>query len=257
MIPLPEAFLGAPLAHRAFHDRSAGRPENSRAAFAAAAAAGYGIECDVQLSADGRAMVFHDEHLQRLTGDSGPLNARTAAELGGIALRDGGGEGIPTLAEMLALLDGRVPLLVEIKDQTGDMGPGVGALEQAVADDLRGYGGAVAVMSFNPHSVAAFGRACPGVARGLTTSAYRADDWPELSAEMRARLRDIPDYETVGASFLSHEANDLSRPRVAALKRAGARVLCWTIRSAEAEAAARRVADNVTFEGYRAAVPQP
>lgn len=254
MIPLPPPFLGPPIAHRALHDRAAGRPENSRAAFAAAIAAGYGIECDVQLSADGRAMVFHDAALGRLTPESGPLSGRTAAELGRIPLR-GADEGIPTLAEMLELTRGRVALLVEIKDQDGAMGPRVGALEAAVAEDLARYDGPVAVMSFNPHAVAAFGAAAPHLPRGLTTSAYRVRDWPALPAAVRRRLREIPDYARVGASFLSHEASDLGRPRVAALKAAGAALLCWTIRSAAAEAEARRIADNVTFEGYAASIP--
>ncbi|MCX7645736.1 MAG: glycerophosphodiester phosphodiesterase family protein [Rhodobacteraceae bacterium] len=257
MTPLPRAFLGPPLAHRGYHDRAAGRPENSRAAFAAAIAAGYGIECDVQLSADGRAMVFHDDELDRLTPERGPVRQRGAAELGRIPLRGSDGEGIPTLAEVLRLVAGRVALLVEIKDQDGAMGPAVGALEAAVAADLAGYGGPVAVMSFNPHSVAAFAGHAPDVARGLTTSAWHAKDWEGIPDEVRRRLRGIPDYDRVGASFISHEAKDLGRPRVAELKARGAAVLCWTIRSAEAEAAARRIAHNVTFEGYAAAIPRP
>ncbi len=256
MIPLPAAFLGPPIAHRALHDRARGRPENSRAAFAAAIAAGYGIECDVQLSADCRAMVFHDQNLERLTAESGPLRAYPAGALGRIKLR-GCDEGIPTLEEMLVLTGGRTPLLIEIKDQDGAMGPAVGALETAVAAALRGYDGPAAVMSFNPHAVAAFAAAAPRTPRGLTTSAYRARDWPDLPAALRHRLRSIPDYDRVGASFISHEASDLGRPRVAALRAGGAAVLCWTIRSAEAEGAARRLADNVTFEGYAAAIPPP
>jgi glycerophosphoryl diester phosphodiesterase len=254
MIPLPTAFLGPPLAHRGYHDRTAGRPENSRAAFAAAIAAGYGIECDVQLSADGRAMVFHDHDLGRLTPERGPVRQRSAAELGRIPLRGAEGEGIPTLAEVLRLVAGRSALLVEIKDQDGAMGPAIGALEAAVAEDLRGYDGPVAVMSFNPHSVAAFAERAPDVARGLTTAAWHARDWPLIPAHVRERLRGIPDYDRVGAGFISHEAKDLGRPRVAELKARGAAILCWTIRSAEAEAEARRVAHNVTFEGYPAAV---
>jgi glycerophosphoryl diester phosphodiesterase len=247
--PLPPAFLGPPLAHRALHDRTRGRPENSRAAVAAAVAAGYGIECDVQLSADGRAMVFHDEALDRLTPETGPLRARRAADLARIPLRDGD-EGIPTLAEVLALVAGKVALLIEIKDQDGAMGPAVGELEAGVACDLAGYPGPVAAMSFNPHAVAAFGRAAPAVPRGLTTSAYRPGDWPDLPPATCDRLRAIPDYDRIGAAFISHEACDLGRPRVAELKAGGAAILCWTIRSPEAEAAARRVAHNVTFEGY-------
>ncbi len=252
---LPAVFRRLPIAHRALHDRARGRPENSRAAVAAAVEAGYGIEIDVQPSADGRAMVFHDEALDRLTPERGPVRARTAAELGRIPLRDAPGEGVPTLSEMLALVAGRVPLLIEVKDQDGALGPGVGALEAAVAADLAGYAGPVAVMSFNPHSVAALGRAAPGLPRGLVTSAYQARHWPRIPRETRLRLRGIPDYDALGASFVSHEAADLGRPRIAALKAQGATILCWTIRSAEAEALARRIADNVTFEGYLAAIP--
>ncbi len=253
-VPLPEAFLTIPLAHRALHDRAGGRPENSAAAFRAAIAAGYGIECDIQPSADGVPMVFHDYDTRRLTGEPGRVASRSAAELRRLKLL-GGEEGIPTLAEMLDLIAGRVPLLIEIKDQDGAMGPDTGALERAVAAALMGYAGPVALMSFNPHSVAALAEAAPDRPRGLTTSAYDAADWPLLSATVRDRLRGIPDYDRVGASFISHEAGDLERPRVAELKAGGAAVLCWTIRSPEAEAAARRVAQNVTFEGYAARLP--
>ena len=95
----------------------------------------------------------------------------------------------------------------------------------------------------------------PDVPRGLTTSAYRAEDWKLLPARTRDRLRDIPDYDSVNACFISHEADDLPRPRVADLKQRGAAILCWTIRSPEAEAEARKIAQNVTFEGYAAAIP--
>ncbi len=254
MTALPTDFLRTPLAHRAYHDRDSGRPENSREAFRAAIAAGYGIECDVQMSKDGRAMVFHDHALRRLTGAEGDIHDLTADQLARIHLR-GSHEGIPTLSEMLALVAGRVPLLIEIKDQDGAMGHGVGPLERAVAADLAGYPGPVAVMSFNPHAIAAFTRAAPGIPVGLTTSAYHARDWPDLPAARRDELRAIPDYDRVGASFISHEARDLSRPRVAELKAQGAAVLTWTIRSPEAEAEARRIAQNITFEGYPAAIP--
>lgn len=248
---LPNDFLRTPIAHRAYHDLAAGRPENSRAAMRAALAAGYAIELDLQLSADGVPMVFHDYDLRRLTGVGGPIRGRSAAELGRLALL-GGDEGIPTLREVLALVDGKAPLLIELKDQDGAMGPAVGALEWATAEALRGYAGPVAVMSFNPHAVAAFGEACPDVPRGLTTCAWSPEHWSFIPAAVRDRLRAIPDYARVGACFVSHQATDLDRPRVAELKAAGAAVLCWTIRSAEAEVAARRLADNITFEGYAA-----
>lgn len=253
-VPLPESFLRLPIAHRALHDRAAGRIENSPAAIRAAVAAGYAIEVDLQLSRDGVAMVFHDEELDRLTGETGPVNARSAAELGRIRLKDAT-DTIPTLAEVLALIDGRVPLLIELKDQTLAMGPTDGRLEAATARALTGYGGDVAVMSFNPHSIAHMARLAPQLPRGITTSAYDPEDWAPLPPATCDRLRAIPDYDPTLASFISHEAADLARPRVAELKARGAAILCWTIRSPEAEAQARVVAQNVTFEGYAAQLP--
>ncbi|MBL9048992.1 MAG: phosphodiesterase [Tabrizicola sp.] len=253
-VPLPAAFLRLPLAHRALHDRAAGRVENSPAAVRAAVAAGYGIEIDLQLSRDGVAIVFHDEELDRLTDEKGPVSARLAEELSRIGLKDST-DTIPTLAEVLAMIDGRVPLLIEIKDQSLVMGPTDGRLEAATAEALRDYRGDVAVMSFNPSSVAHMARLAPHLARGITTSAYDAGDWAPLAVSICDHLRQVPDYDAVEASFISHEASDLSRPRVAELKAKGAAVLCWTIRSPEDEAVARRIADNVTFEGYRAALP--
>jgi glycerophosphoryl diester phosphodiesterase len=250
---LPAAFLGPPIAHRALH--GPGRAENSMAAVEAAVAAGYGIEIDVQLTGDGEAVVFHDEDLARLTSATGLVRQRTAAELAAIPLKAGGGT-IPRLADVLEAVAGRVALLIEVKDQDGEMGPQVGRLEQAVAVALARYEGPVALMSFNPHSADALRHHAPHVARGLVTCAWRPDDWPGFSEATCERLRGIPDFVRTGASFVSHEAADLDRPRIAELKAAGVPILCWTIRSPTAEAAARTVAHNVTFEGYAAAIPR-
>ena len=254
MTALTEGFLRLPLAHRGLHDVADGRPENSRAAIRAAIKAGYGIEIDLQLSRDGRAMVFHDYDLLRLTGQKGPIQRRSAAELGQIALL-GGSDTVPTLTQVLDQVAEQVPLLIEIKDQDGQMGANIGKLEEATARALQGYEGPVALMSFNPHSVQKMAGLCPDIPRGLTTSAYRAEDWQLLPNGTRDRLREIPDYDALGCCFISHEADDLDRPRVAELKRRGANVLCWTIRSPEAEAEARKIAQNVTFEGYLAENP--
>ncbi|MGR3713855.1 MAG: glycerophosphodiester phosphodiesterase family protein [Shimia sp.] len=253
MPKLDPAFVTTPLAHRALHDVADGRPENSRAAIRAAIDHGYGIEIDLQLSRDGVAMVFHDYQLDRLAEAKGAVRQRTAAELAQIALI-GADEGIPTLREVLDLVAGRVPLLVEIKDQDGVMGPNIGPLEVAAAQDVVGYKGPLAFMSFNPHSIARMAELAPDVARGLVTDAYAADDWPLLKPEVRQNLRAIADYDRVGASFISHQARDLGNARVAELKASGAHVFTWTIRSPEQEAEARKVAENVTFEGYLAAM---
>ena len=248
---LPAAFLTTPLAHRGYHNRAEGRVENSLGAFRAAIAAGYGIEMDLQLSADGVAMVFHDEWMERLTEAAGFVKDYTAAELGQIQLRDSR-ETIPTLEQALSLIAGQVPLLIEIKDHTETMQPTDGRLEAATAAVLAGYDGPVAVMSFNPHSVAHMARLAPQVPRGLTTSAFDPAGWAPLPPETCDTLRPIPDYDRTGSSFISHEAADLARPRVAELKAGGAAILCWTIRSPKAETDARMIAHNITFEGYPA-----
>ena len=95
----------------------------------------------------------------------------------------------------------------------------------------------------------------PDLPRGLTTAAYDHAGWAPLDPARCDELREIVDYDRVGACFISHEAADLSRPRVAELKAQGAAILCWTIRSAAEEAAARHLAQNVTFENYLAALP--
>lgn len=249
---LPRAFYGAPFAHRGLHDISDGRPENSRAAIRAAIAMGYGIEIDVQLSADDAAMVFHDYGLERLTAESGSIRANKSATLAQMKLR-GGDEGIPTLEEVFDLVGGRVPLLVEVKDQDGGMGADIGALEVAVVTALEGYAGPLALMSFNPNSVVRMAELAPNVPRGIVTSAYDPADW-SLPEDTCAHLRAIRDYDRAGACFISHEATDLARPRVAELKAEGSMICCWTVRSAAEETVARMVADNITFEGYHPAL---
>lgn len=253
MSELAAGFLRLPIAHRGLHARARGVIENSRAAAAAAIAAGYGLEIDVQRAACGEAMVFHDDDLPRLTGASGALAARTAAELGALRLIDAD-ETVPTLAEILALVAGRAPLLIEVKDQTRTLGPAVGPLEARVAELLDGYEGPVATMSFNPHSVAALAEAAPRTPRGLTSCAFARGHWDAPLARREA-LADLRDFDAVGASFVSHDHEDLDNPAVARIKARGLPVLTWTVRSPAQEAAARRIADNVTFEGYDAALP--
>ena len=251
MTKLADSFLKHAIAHRGYHDASSGILENSRAAFLAAIKAGYAIELDVQLSADGHAMVFHDYEMSRLTGETGAIGIRTRDELMKITL-SGMAETIPTLPEVLDLIAGRVPVVIETKDQDGAMGPNVGLLEKSVAEALVGYGGDVAVMSFNPHSVVALAQLAPDVPRGIVSCHYGAEQWQLLNDATRHRLRDIPDYDRAGACFISHRHDDLSNPRVAELRKIGAKIICWTIRNREAEIEARKLADNVTFEGYAA-----
>ncbi|SET07035.1 glycerophosphodiester phosphodiesterase family protein [Oceanicella actignis] len=256
MTRLHPDFRGMPIAHRGLHDLNdpARAPENSRAAARAACAAGYGVETDVQISSDGEAMVFHDDCLDRLVpGHAGPVRARSAAELGRMTLM-GGTETIPTLAELMELVD--TPLLIEIKRQHIDVG--VGPLERRVAELLPRARGPVAVMSFDPRVIAWFRDNAPQWARGLVSYGYgNAEALASLSEEERGRLSRLEDFDALGADFVSFGARDFPSPACAALRARGVPVLCWTTRSQEEDDRAREHADNVTFEGYAARRPAP
>ncbi|MEM6440208.1 MAG: glycerophosphodiester phosphodiesterase family protein [Pseudomonadota bacterium] len=253
---LPTAFLAVPLAHRGLHDRAAGVVENSRSAVLAAASAGYGAEIDVQLSADGEAMVFHDDDLARLTGREGPVGALAAAELSAAPLLGAAdpAEGPPPLATLLQDLAGRAPLLIEIKRQPTDAA--TRALAEKTCAALEGYAGPVALMSFDPRAVLACAETAPDIPRGLTSMDYvaaaRNDEADQgLDPETRAALTNLAHVEPAGAAFVSYRWQDLPTERTRALRQAGVPVLCWTTRSPEDDAAARPHVDNVTFEGYR------
>jgi len=223
--------------------------ENSRAAIGAACDAGYGVEFDLQMSRDGEAVVFHDPVLDRLTGRTGRVGDLDAAELGQTIL-SGTSETIPTLVEILDIVAGRVPLLIELKDQDGELGANVGRLERRVAEILAGYSGPVVCMSFNPHSMAALREAAPELALGLCTGPLEKPWWAHVPDARLAELREIPDLERIGAAFVSHKHPDLGAPVIARIRQTGLAIVCWTIRSSEEEQVARGFADNITFEGY-------
>jgi glycerophosphoryl diester phosphodiesterase len=222
-----------------------GAPENSLGAFQAACAHGYGVELDVQLSADGEAMVFHDDDLDRLTGASGRVRDHTAADLSEQRLC-GTDERIPTLLEALAVIGHRAMVHVELKTPYG----GVGRLEQRVHEVLIDHAGPVAVIGFNPYSHAWFAERFPGVLRGLDS--HRYDHAPHLAEEQRrafARLEHLaiarPHFLALGVDMLPGD--------VAARHRAdGLPVIAWTVRSPEQRASLQDHCDNVIFEGFAA-----
>lgn len=247
---LSNEFLEIPLAHRGLHDQTRDCPENSRTAVRAAVEAGYGVEIDVQASLDGTAIVFHDRDLARLTGRSGSVRETPALDLRGMCLL-GGRETIPSLREILGLIAGRAPLLIEIKDRDGRYLRIEGTTERAVADELRDYSGPAAVMSFHPGSVGQFGRLAPGIPRGLVGCDFENPEFDGIAPSRRQAFRDYAALETTGASFVSHDWRSLGAPAVASVRERGADILCWTVRSPAEELVARRTASNITFEGYR------
>jgi glycerophosphoryl diester phosphodiesterase len=223
-----QSLIAKPFAHRGLH--GAGRIENSRAAFEAAIEAGHGIELDVQASGDGRAMVFHDSRLDRLAGLPGSVCGLVAAELELIRLKDSI-ETIPSLAEILELIAGSAPLLIELKAPKRD----VRLLCWAVAADLAGYVGPVAVMSFNPRVGHWFARHHPDVLRGLVVT--------ENGRPRRGRLKRRLARWWSNPDFLAYDIRDL--PSASAR---GLPVLTWTVRSADDRARAARHAGQIIYE---------
>ncbi|MGN6496749.1 MAG: glycerophosphodiester phosphodiesterase family protein [Tsuneonella sp.] len=223
-------------AHRGVHDGAT--PENSPSAFAEAIRRGLGIECDIQKSADGRAMVFHDWDLARLTGESGPVAERSAADLEKLAL-GGGGDRIPTLDRLLEQVAGRVPLLIEIKSRRERP---VGAACLAVRRALEGYRGEHAVMSFDPRVARWFARHAPQTARGLVVT-------EENDRGFAGRLRRQVALWHARPDFLAYDVRDLPSAFASAQRRRGLPVATWTVRTPELLERARAHADVPIAEG--------
>lgn len=239
-------WLGAhPFAHRGLHGQTEGVAENSRSAFALAVEHGFGIELDVQLSRDGQAMVFHDRGMNRLTHKTGRLAQRTAAELGQIKLKNSD-DVIETLADILHMVDGRAPVLVEIKTRPRES---AGALEAAVADVLDAYDGPVAVMSFAPSSVAWFATFAPDITRGIVAMDFVKHN-EGLSWAERQSLTHLKHWEATDPDFIAYNCNDLPQNAVAAIRRQGVPVFSWTVRSEDTRARIRPFVDQIIFEGF-------
>ncbi len=221
-------LLTRPIAHRGLW-RTGGPPENSLAAFEAACARGYGVELDVRLTADGEAVVYHDETLDRLTAQSGLVEERTARDLTALVLL-GSGQAIPTLAQALAVIGGRTPLLVELKTPPGQEG----LLEARVAGLLAAYGSPAGVLSFNAAALAWLAGHAPALPRGLNAQTPR-----QLAAVPQAR-----------PAFLSVSRGLAGDRQVRAWRDKDGVAIAWTARSAADAARLAGLVDNIIFEGF-------
>lgn len=231
-----------PVAHRGLHDAANGIVENTPSAFSAAIEGRYAIECDLQIAADGEAVVFHDDTLDRLTLHQGPVAALTSAELQAVAFKSTG-DRIISLAALCDLTAGRVPLILELKSRfDGDV-----RLAGRVADVLQGYAGPVAAMSFDPGLVAAIRTVAPGLPRGLV-----AQNGPDPEAGSVDRRRYAMQALRARPHFLAWSVRDL--PGFWPLLGRwvfGLPLLTWTIRTEADRLRAGRWADQMIFEGFR------
>ena len=234
--PAPDWLTAWEYAHRGLH--GAGVPENSRAAAEGAIARGMGIECDIQMSRDNVPLVFHDWELERLTAERGKTAARAADDLCRMALMDTD-QTIWTLADLLDLVAGRVPILVEIKAQ-----PHLAIAEpcMAIARVLSGYTGPFAVMSFDLRICEWFARHAPDITRGLVIT-------DTLDHGYRSAWRAPHALERAAPDFLASDVRDLPNALTGLWRESGRPLLTWTVRSPETRARGSAHADALIAEG--------
>ncbi len=235
-----------PLAHRGLHDSVA--VENTASAFSAAIAGGYGMETDLQISADGEAMVHHDDALGRLTEGSARLADMNAADIKKVRFK-ASADRILTLGELCDLVGGRATLVLELKSHfDGDR-----RLAQRAAGVLANYAGPVAVMSFDPAMIEAVRAIAPGLPRGIVAERhFGQDESDRFSRSERRRMAFLLHANRTRPHFIAYAVSDL--PAAAPLiARAvfGLPLLAWTVRSAEERRRAMRWADQIIFEGWR------
>jgi len=244
----PDWLIARPIAHRGLHDAAHGIIENTAGAVSAAVAASYGIEVDLQLSADGEAMVHHDDVLGRLTEGQGRLDSFTAAELKRISYR-GVAERMLTLGELCDLVAGRVPLLPELKSRfDGDT-----RLPMRVAGVLSGYGGPVAPMSFDPMQLAWLRHEAPRLPRGIVAAKYRPHPyWDQMPAWLRYGMGSLLPAVMARPHFVAYYLDNLPALAPAVARRAfRLPVITWVVRTEAERQRVRRFADQIIFEDLR------
>jgi glycerophosphoryl diester phosphodiesterase len=239
-------FLTArPIAHRGLHNFAKGVVENTVSAFAAAIAGGYAIECDLQLTSDGAAVVFHDDHLERLTEGRGLVKDHTTAEMQQLTIRNST-DRVQTLAELLAQVNGKVPLVIEIKSHwDGDP-----RLARRAVEGLKDYTGPHCLMSFDPDVIATVRQMAPEIIRGIV--AERSTEYNFLPLPRQTELRTFAHVARTRPDFVSFYFEELPWAPITALRAGGMPIITWTIRSPAQAVIAMRCSDQITFEGFTA-----
>ncbi len=241
-------LIARPIAHRGLHDAANGIIENTAGAVRAAVAANYGIEVDVQVSADGEAMVHHDDVLGRLTEGEGRLDRLSAVELKRVPFR-GSSDRMMTLAELCDLVGGRVAMLIELKSRFD----GDDRVALRVAEVLAGYRGHAAPMSFDPWQVTLVRHKAPNLTCGIVAAKYRPHPyWDQMPAWMRYGMGYLLTGVVARSQFVAYAVADL--PALAPLlarQVCGLPLLTWAVRTEAERQRAARFADQMIFEGFR------
>ena len=241
-------FLTArPIAHRGLHDFSTGMVENTASAFAAAIAGGYAIECDLQLTRDGEAVVFHDDHVERLTEGRGMVKDHTVAEMKQLTMRNSTDK-VQTLAELLTQVNGQVPLVIELKS----LWDGDARLAQRAIEELKSYSGPHCLMSFDPDAIAAVRRFAPHIIRGIVAERATDSYYNSLPLPKQTELRTFSHLARTRPDFVSFFYEELPWAPITALRASGMPIITWTIRSPQQAVMAMRCSDQITFEGFAA-----
>lgn len=241
-IQLDEPFITKNfIAHKGLFDHQT--PENSLTAFQNAVDKNYIIECDVRIIADGTVVVFHDEQLSRMTGRDGYVKNLTKENLTDYKLLDTN-ECIPTLEQVLALVDGKVGILIDLKDTQIR----VGQLEKAVCKLIRHYKGEVAIQSFNPLSLEWFAKYSPNVLRGQISSFFKGPDYKGVSSFRKYMLKRLKLNKRSKPNFISYDINDLPNRFVKKYK--DLPIIGWTVTSQEQYRKSFNDVANIIFEGF-------
>jgi glycerophosphoryl diester phosphodiesterase len=244
----PDWLTARPVAHRGLHDRARGIIENMPGAALAAIDGNFAIECDIQLTADGEAMVHHDDALGRLAEGSGALLGLTSQALKAVTFRDTP-ERMMSLGDLCALVGGRVPIVIELKSHfDGDR-----KLVRRMAEVLSTYAGLVAAMSFDPDQVTALRETMPELPRGIVAQRlYSEADWPEATMAQRNGMLHLKHAFHTRPHFVAYWVNDLPAPAPWIARHVfGLPLLTWTVRTPQQRERAVRYADQMIFEGFR------
>lgn len=236
-----------PIAHRGLHTAADGIIENSPSAALAAIKGNFGIECDVQWTADGEAVVFHDFELERLTTATGRVDGVSSVDLGILTMR-GTSDKIITLNAFLELIAGRVPLVLEIKSRfDGDM-----RLTRRVADVVNASTAPIVLKSFDPRIVAELKALVPEHARGIVAmSDYTYPDYANCSADEKRAMANLLHFNHSQPDFISWRVRDLpSAAPFLCRSQLGMPVMTWTVRTPDDQALALAYADQMVFEGF-------